>query len=521
MKKVRWTFSRLGRSRFNKRVGLPLTENAIQQTYISAKDIIYFFKEILRMEQDPESQSDDIDQLSLRRIHSVGEILQNRVRKGIARLVRNTQDRMTTLDPNIILPIQFINSNSFRFVIRDFFLSDQLSHTMEQMNPIDEVEHRRTISALGPGGLTKEHAGIAVRDLHHSHYGRICPVHTPEGGNIGLNLHLALYGRENSFGILETPYAVVENGIVTKKIVYLDSEAEKDYKISHGAVSKDENGNILIDKIVVRYKGYPALVNKNEVNLVDVSTDQILSIAAALIPFVEHDATHRSLLGSTTQRQAVACVRPQAPLVATGLEEEVARASRRVVVSDVNGVVSSVDGLMIKIKAEDGKNVNYELDKFVEVNGHSIHHQKPLVSLNQRVKKGDIIADCAFTDNGQLAIGQNLRVAFLSWYGNNYEDAQVISERVLAEDVFTSIHIRHFDVKVLDTKLGPEITTFDIPNVSEYKLRNLDEEGIIRVGAEVSSGDILVGKVTPKGETQLTPEERLLRSIFGDTAKRC
>lgn len=515
----RLDISQLGRSRFNRRMGLPVTENKLEQRYVSAKDVIYIYKEILRLNADPGAQPDDIDHLALRRVRTVGELLQNRMRKGIAKLARNTQDKMTTLDPSVTMPIQFVNSNTFQFEVRDFFMSDQLSHKMEQKNLLDEIEHRRTVTALGPGGLTREHAGIAVRDLHPSHYGRICPVHTPEGQNIGLNLHYSLYARGNRFGIIETPYLIVEDGKITKKLRYLDAEEEEQYKIAHGSTKRDSEGNISISEVVVRYKGEPKLINKKEVDLIDVSGDQILSVAGALIPFAEHNATHRSLLGSTTQRQALACIKPQAPLVATGIEEDLARASNRIVVAEEDGIVDSFDSKHITIKSEEGKKVKYQLEKFIELNDKSVHHQRPIVALGQKVKKGDIIADSIFTDNGQLAIGQNLRVAFLSWRGYNYEDAQVLSKRLLEDDRFTSIHMKHFEVKVLDTKLGPELTTFDIPNVSEPRLRNLDEDGIVRIGAEVSSGDILVGKVTPKGETQLTPEERLLRSIFGDTAK--
>ena len=509
----------LGRHRFNKMLGSPTTEKELKRLNINAKDIAHIIAEIVKKNSDPTAVADDIDHLSRRRVRSVGEILELRSRMAIRRLARNIQDKMTTADANTTVPINIINPSTFQFTIRDFFATDALSHLVSQKNILDEVEHRRTVTALGPGGLTREHASVAVRDLHPSHYGRICPVHTPEGANIGLNLHLSLYAKANRFGILETPYAEVVNGVVTKKIVYMDAETEEQYKIANGAAETDENGKIMYDKVIARYKGDPVVIPSKNVDYIDVSTDQIFSIASSLIPFAEHNATHRSLLGSITQRQAVSSIRPEAPLVATGLEEDVAKASGKVVIAEEDGTIEGVDGLHIKLKTKDGKTIRYEIEKFLETNGNSVHHQKPIVSIGDKVKKGQVIADCAFSDNGQLAIGQNLRVAFVHWYGNNYEDAQVISQKVLSDDRYTSTHIKHFDVNVLDTKLGPEVTSFDIPNVSEQRLRNLDEEGVIRIGAEVSSGDILVGKVTPKGETQLTPEERLLRSIFGDTAK--
>ena len=390
---------------------------------------------------------------------------------------------------------------------------------MNQENVMAEIEHLRTLSALGPEGLTRERAGLEVRDVHTSHYGRVCPIHTPEGPNIGLILHLATYARINEFGIIETPYVVVKNGKITSEVVYLNALEEEKYNITHAGVRVDENGNILDEEVEARVKTVPGIINRKEVELIDVVTNQAFSLATSMIPFLEHDDAHRTLMGSNMQKQALPCVLPEVPLVATGIEELAARDSGRLAVSEVNGVVSYVDSKKIVVKDDKGKEHPYDLINFSRTNNFSILHQRPSVNLGDKVKKGDLLADTSTTADGQIALGQNVLVGFMSWNGANYEDAIVLSERLVKQSKFTSIYVTEFVCNVRDTKLGPEITTRDIPNVGENKLKDLDEDGIIVVGAEVKENDILVGKITPKGETELTPEERLLRSIFTEKAR--
>jgi DNA-directed RNA polymerase subunit beta len=389
---------------------------------------------------------------------------------------------------------------------------------MDQDNVLSEIEHLRTISALGPGGLTRERAGPEVRDVHPSHYGRVCPIHTPEGPNIGLILHLATHSRINDFGVIETPYAKVEKGKVTKEIVYLNALEEEDYKIAHAGTEYDKNGVITKRNIEVRVKGRPQLISKENVDYMDVASNQAFSIATSMIPFLNHDDANRALMGSNMQKQAMPCLIPDAPLVATGIEEKAALDSGRLVISKENGKVTYVDSQKIEVKGK-GKAKEYKLVNFSRTNKFSVFHHRPIVNLGDKVKKDDVLADTSSTDRGQIALGQNILVAFMTWSGANYEDAIIISERLVKNSKFTSIHVDEFYEVVRDTKLGPEVTTHDIPNVGEAKLKNLDEEGIIRIGAEVRPGDILVGKITPKGESQLTPEERLLRSIFGEKAR--
>ena len=515
----RYSISELGRYKFNERFGIKNTKSALSKLRITKEDLIIILAEIVKRNNDPMSTSDDIDHLSRRRVRYVGEIIQNRVRKGLARLARNMQDRMTTVDRHQDIPIQFINVHPFQSVIRDFFLTDQLSQLVRQHNILDELEHRRTLTTLGPGGLTKDHAGIEVRDLHPSHYGRICPVHTPEGPTVGLILHLSIYARVNKYGLIETPYVKVDKGKITKEVVYMDAAQEEEYKIAHKAVNIDDNLNIMDEIVIVRYGGIPIPVNKDQVDFIDISNNQILSVSAALIPFIEHNAPHRSTLGSITQRQAIPCVLPDAPLVATGNEKKVAKSTGHLVIADEDGVIEKADAEHIILKTNKGERIRYDLIKYGTNNHFSVHNQRTIVSPGRSIKKGDVLADAALTDHGQIALGQNLRAAFLCLKGHNYEDAIVLSRKVVEQDKFTSIHTKTFDIKVRETKLGAESTTYDIPNVSENKLRNLDERGIVRLGAYVSPGDFLVGKITPKGEKQLTPEERMLRSIFGDKAK--
>jgi DNA-directed RNA polymerase subunit beta len=390
---------------------------------------------------------------------------------------------------------------------------------MSQENVLQEVEHLRTLSALGPGGLSRERASFEVRDVHPSHYGRLCPIHTPEGPNIGLILRLSMYARINAFGMIETPYAKVEKGRVTKEIVYLNAFEEEEHIIAHGAVVVDGDGKIQDKRIGVRAKGKPTFANREDVQYMDVSTNQPFSIATSMIPFLDHDDANRALMGSNMQKQSTPCIIPEAPLVATGIEEIAARDSGRLITADVDGEVTYVDAKRIEVKGKNGKKKEYKLVTFSRTNDFTAFYQRPSVDVGDKVKQGDVLADTSTSQGGQVALGQNALVAFLSWSGKNYEDAIIISERLVKNHKFTSIHVEEFAVAVRDTKLGPEVTTHDIPNVSEAKLKNLDEEGIIRIGAEVRQGDILVGKVTPKGESQLTPEERLLRSIFGEKSK--
>jgi DNA-directed RNA polymerase subunit beta len=390
---------------------------------------------------------------------------------------------------------------------------------MQQYNTLDEIEHLRTLSTLGRGGLTSERAGLEVRDVHSSHYGRVCPIHTPEGKNIGLVLHMSLYARPNEFGIIETPYAKVEKGVVTKNIQYLNAIEEEKFAIAHAGMVRDDNGKIVEKHVEVRKGGEPLLVERDEVDYIEVATNQPFSVATSLIPFVENDDANRALMGSNMQKQAVPLAVPEAPVVATGIESTAARDSGRLILAEEEREVTYADARTIKVKQNDGKTKEYTQVNFERTNGFTTFHQRPLVSVGDTVKRGAVLADSSTSVGGQMAIGQNVRVAFLPWFGANYEDAIVISERLAKEARFTSIHQEEFICVVRDTKLGAEVTTHDIPNVSEFKLRNLDEEGIIRVGAEVRPGDILVGKVTPKGETQLTPEERLLHAIFGEKAK--
>jgi DNA-directed RNA polymerase subunit beta len=448
----------------------------------------------------------------------VGEMLQQKMRVGMARMKRNIQDRMSTIDATSTLPIQFINPRPFQASVKEFFTTNQLSQFMAQENILQELEHLRTLSALGPGGLTRERAGFEVRDVHPSHYGRLCPIHTPEGPNIGLILRLATYARINDFGMIETPYAKVVNGKITKEILYLNALEEEKYNIAHAATPYDDDGAITVESVEVRKEGSPSIVPKKDVHFIDVAPDQAFSIATSMIPFLDHDDANRALMGSNMQKQATPCIIPEAPLVATGIEEAAARDTGRLILAKEEGEVIASDARKIVVEGKKGK-TEYPLVNFVRTNGFTAFHQRPVVNVGDKVKRGDLLADTSTSDKGQMAIGQNTLVAFMSWSGNNYEDAIILSERLVKNSKFTSIHIEEFEVSVRDTKLGPEVTTHDIPNVSEGKLKNLDEDGIIRIGAEVRPGDILVGKITPKGETQLTPEERLLRSIFGDKAR--
>ncbi|PIR83745.1 DNA-directed RNA polymerase subunit beta [Candidatus Kaiserbacteria bacterium CG10_big_fil_rev_8_21_14_0_10_51_14] len=515
----RYDFSKVGRFHFNRRFGLSIAEKDLSNATLTLADVIRIITHIAELNAHPNAQADDIDHLGFRRVRFAGELLEGRMRVGLSRMKRNIQDRMAMVDAETSNPVSFVNPRPFQAAIREFFTTDQLSQLMQQYNTLDEIEHLRTLSTLGRGGLTSERAGLEVRDVHSSHYGRVCPIHTPEGKNIGLVLHMSLYARPNEFGIIETPYAKVVKGVVTKDIVYLNALEEEQYAIAHAATPRDENGQISVKMVEVRKEGNPTLVKRENVDFMEVATNQPFSVATSLIPFVENDDANRALMGSNMQKQAVPLVAPEAPVVATGVEGAAARDSGRLVVAEESGEVTYADSQMIKVKNSDGKTKEYSLVNFSRTNGFTTFHQRPLVSVEDTVKKGTILADTSTSVGGQLAIGQNVRVAFLPWFGANYEDAIVISEKLAKEARFSSIHMEEFICVVRDTKLGAEVTTHDIPNVSEFKLRNLDEDGVIRIGAEVRSGDILVGKVTPKGETQLTPEERLLHAIFGEKAK--
>ena len=569
----RYDFGGVGRYRLNQRLGVERADTEKERILV-VDDFVRVIKEIIRMNNDPMAQADDIDHLGNRRVRSVGELVQNKLRVGIARTARNIKDRMSTCDILTVVPGQLINSRPIAASIKEFFSSSQLSQFMDQVNPLAELEHKRRLSAMGPGGLTRERAGFEVRDVHHSHYGRICPVETPEGPNIGLVGHMATYARINDYGFLETPYLAVQrevesdatvllgrilnedlDGIATKgtkidevlaqKIVknakkkkiivrpfigdaveYVNATKEDRLTIAHAGTQFDEYRNIMADVVEARVKGNPEIVDVEQINYVDVSAKQCISVSAALIPFLEHDDANRALMGSNMQRQAVSCVVPQAPVVGTGIEDKAARDSGQIVLAVEDGEVVDVDAnrIIVKEKAPAGAKKDfirreYRLQSFARSNAFTSMNQVPRVLNGDVVKKGQLLADGASTDHGELALGQNVVVVFMPWEGYNFEDAIIISERLLQEDRYSSIHIEDFSIDVRDTKLGPEVVTRDIPNIGEDRLKNLDETGVIRIGAEVSSGDILIGKITPKGEGDLTAEERLLRAIFGEKSR--
>lgn len=515
----RYDLSPVGRFRFNKRFDKSMDEKEMERRTISSDDVVEIIKNIVELNNDPHAKADDIDHLGQRRVRYIGEMLQQKVRVGMAQIKRNVQDRMSTIDTSTTLPIAIVNQRPLQARIKEFFTANQLSQFMNQENVMAEIEHLRTLSALGPGGLTRERAGLEVRDVHTSHYGRVCPIHTPEGPNIGLILHLSTYAKINEFGIIETPYVKVKKGKITSEVVYLNALEEEKYNIAHAGIRYDESGNILEEKVEARLQTKPGLISRDEIDYIDVATNQAFSIATSMIPFLEHDDAHRTLMGSNMQKQALPCVIPEAPLVATGIEELASRDSGRLIVSEVSGKVTYVDAKKIVVQDDKGGDHTYPLVNFSRTNNFSIFHQRPSVSLGDKIKKGQVLADTSTTDRGQIALGQNALVAFMSWGGANYEDAIILSERLAKESKFTSIYVTEFICNVRDTKLGPEITTRDIPNVGETKLKDLDEDGIVVVGAEVHENDILVGKITPKGETELTPEERLLRSIFTEKAR--
>ena len=518
----RYDFGRVGRYKLNRRFSLDLPANKKENRILRKEDLVLIIKEIIRLNivKEPE---DDIDHLGNRRIRAIGGLIQNRFRVGLARMERIIKDRMSTSEVASLTPSKLVNARPVIGVVREFFMSSQLSQFMDQTNPLAELEHKRRLSAMGPGGLTRERAGFDVRDVHTTHYGRICPIATPEGPNIGLVGHLASYARLNTYGFLETPYrktAHDKKGTkVTDEVVYLDAFEEEKYITVDATIPIDKDGYFIVSKHEVRRNGQPGMSEVGKIDFVGLAANQIISVATSLIPFMEHNDGQRSLMGTNMQRQAVPLIKSEAPIVGTGVEERAARDSGHVIIAAEDGVVTKADAGMIELTGKKGKMITYNLNKFLRSNSSTCINQHPVVEVGQKVKKGEILSDGPAIDNGELSLGRNVLVAFMTWEGFNYEDAVIISERLVKEDIYSSIHIENYTIDVRDTKLGPEVVTNDIPNISEEKLKNLDEEGIIRIGAKVSSGDILVGKITPKGETTLSAEEKLLRAIFGEKAK--
>ncbi len=510
----RYDLSSVGRFKINQRLELNLKGNLLTK-----QDLEAIIKEILKLNADLQAEADDIDHLHNRRVRPMGEFLKDRLRVGFARIRRIAQDRMSTTEIREATPTLLVNPRPLMAVVKEFFASSQMSQFMDQVNPLAAVEHKRIITTLGPGGLTRERAGIEVRDVHSSYYGRICPIETPEGQNIGLVNRLSNFARLNEFGFLITPYAEVKEGKLTGKIKWLDAGDEKHFKIASASTEMDKESNILSGRVEAHIGGEPGVCRPKEVDFIEVAPQQVVSVATSLIPFLEHDDANRALMASNMQRQAVPSIYPDAPHVGTGMEEKVARDSGYLIMADVAGEVVEVDSNQITLKQENGRRHTFPLDSFKMSNQYMAVSHRPLVRKGQRVRRGDVLADGQSIQNGVLSLGQNLLVAFVSWEGGNFEDAIVLSERVQREGLYNSIHIEDFYTDVRDTKLGPELTTPDIPNAPEHMLANLDEEGIIRVGARVTGGDILVGKISPKGESELTPEERLLRAIFGEKAR--
>jgi len=509
----RYDLSEVGRFKLNQRLDSKGNESHL----LSLNDLILIIKEVIRLNNSQAEEPDDIDHLGNRRIRPVGELLQGRLRVGLARMKRVIQDRMSTMDFDTLTPAQFVNPRILMAISKEFFSSSQLSQFMDQINPLSEVEHKRRLSTMGPGGLVRERAGFEVRDVHSSYYGRICPIATPEGANIGLVNHLSNFARLNSLGFLETPYFKVKDRKITDELIWLNAFEEEKHKISPSDVAL-EDGKIVNGIVDARIKGEPDVCLSHEVDLIDVAPHQFASVATSLIPFLRHDDANRALMGSNMQRQAVIPLKAEAPIVSTGMEEKTALDSGYLIIAESAGEIIEVDATHIKVKYKD-ETKEYNLNKFKRSNQYGSISQRPKVKKGEKVKKGDILADGPSIDNGVLALGQNLTVAFVSFEGANFEDAIILSENLVKNDIFSSVHIENYYCDVRDTKLGPEITTPDIPNVSEEKLKNLDEEGIIRIGAEVKAGDILVGKISPKGEADLTSEERLLRAIFGEKVR--
>ncbi|MDO8668355.1 MAG: DNA-directed RNA polymerase subunit beta [bacterium] len=572
----RYDFDRVGRYKMNKKFGLDVPNNKANRV-LRREDLVLIVKEVIRLNITQEKE-DDIDHLSNRRVRAVGELIQNKFRVGLARMERIIRDRMSIMDIDSLTPNKLINARPVISVVKEFFMSSQLSQFMDQTNPLAELEHKRRLSAMGPGGLTRERAGFEVRDVHATHYSRICPIATPEGPNIGLVGHLSSYARLNSYGFIEAPYRVifhdVENQpeitegktarediyetsnkdgkkgkliikagevidkktarelkekmghvtipvvpVLSDKIIYLDAFEEERYITTAATTPVDLDGRFTVLKAEVRKYGQPAMEPVEKIDLIGVAPNQIVSVATSLIPFLEHNDGIRALMGTNMQRQAVPLITAEAPLVGTGVERRAATDSGHIILAEADGEIVKMDGGSIEVKDKSGKINKYVLNKFLRSNASTCINQRPIVNRGDKVKSGDVLTNSSAVDHGELSLGRNVLVAFMSWEGYNYEDAIIISERLIKEDVYSSIHIEHYTIDVRDTKLGPELITNDIPNISEEKLKDLDDTGIIRVGAEVSSGDILVGKITPKGETELSAEEKLLRAIFGEKAK--
>lgn len=512
----RYDCSRVGRFKLNRRLGFDTPNDAAHRT-LQMQDVLAIISEIIRLNNTQEP-ADDIDSLANRRVKLVGELVQRQFRLGMLRLQRNILDRMSMADPEEVTPSQLLNSRPVVAAVKEFFSSSQLSQLMDEVNGYSELAHKRRLSSMGPGGLTRERAGFDVRDAHPTHYGRICTVETPEGGNVGLVLNLATYARINEYGFIEAPYRVVKNGKVTDEVVYVDAATEEDMIIADASVKLNDKGEFVEDWVSARVKGRPSQVASNLVTHIDAAHKEILGTSASLIPFVEKNRVDRSLMACAMQKQAVPLLKNDAPIVGTGIEHEIAMNTSQVVVAEAAGEVVKADGISVIVKYKDGEK-EYPLEHFQKTNDDRCYNQRVKVVRGQKVKKSDILIEGASVTNGELALGKDLLVAFMPWRGYNMDDAIVISSRLVEDDELTSINIKDFDVEVRETKLGPEQVTRDIPNVPEKSLRRLGEDGIVVVGSEVQPGDILVGKITPKGEQELSSEERLLRAIFGEKAK--
>ena len=513
----RYDYSRVGRFKINRRLGFDTPNDAAHRT-LQMKDLIAIVSEIIRLNNTQEAP-DDIDSLANRRVKLVGELVQRQFRLGMLRLQRNILDRMSMADADEVTASQLINARPVTAAVKEFFASSQLSQLMDETNPFSELTHKRRLSSMGPGGLTRERAGFDVRDTHPTHYGRICTVETPEGQNVGLVLNLATYARINEYGFIEAPYRVVKNGKVTDEVVYVDAAEEADMVIADTSAKLDKDGRFMDARISARIKGEPAQVDSSLVTHMDAAHKEILGISASLIPFIEKNRVDRSLMACAMQKQAVPLLRQESPTVGTGVEADVARNTSQLIFAEGKGVVEKADGVSVVVKYDRLGTKEYPLVHFEMTNDSRCYNQRCIVKRGQKVKNGDILIEGASVQDGELALGRNLIVAFMPWRGYNMDDAIVISQRLAQDDTLTSINIRDFDVEVRETKLGPEQVTRDIPNVSEHALRHLGEDGIVTVGSEVSNGDILVGKITPKGEQELSSEERLLRAIFGEKAK--
>ncbi len=567
----RYDFDRVGRYKLNRKFDFDIPNNK-ETRVLRVEDLVAILKEVIKLNVT-QGTEDDIDHLGNRRVRAIGELIQNKFRVGLARMERIIKDRMSTAEIATITPSKLVNARPVISVVKEFFMSSQLSQFMDQTNPLAELEHKRRLSAMGPGGLTRERAGFDVRDVHTTHYGRICPIATPEGPNIGLVGHIASYARLNSYGFLEAPYrkilhdienkaevtegktarediknekgkVIVKAGekitasvakklekeldgdatiaispVITNEIIYMDAFEEEKHITTSSTTPVDKEGNFLVPKTAVRKYGQPGVAIVSDIDFIGVAANQIISVATSLVPFMEHDDGQRALMGTNMQRQAIPLVKADSPVVGTGVEAKAARDSGHIILAPEDSVVTKVDGQKIELKTKDNKKIEYNLTKYLRSNASTCINQRPIVDVGDKVEKGDVLTDGPSIDNGELALGKNVLVAFMTWEGYNFEDAIIVSERLVQRDTYSSIKIENKVIDIRDTKLGPEMITSDIPNISEEKLKDLDDRGIIRVGAEVSSGDILVGKITPKGETELSAEEKLLRAIFGEKAK--